>query len=434
MRYEQILEMVGHPIEFSGDAVPDVAPAGKARAYFDKASGVMMVSCDGGEYLPLMTPPTAVGAQNQVLASVPTTHKLGEDCILCLPLRADATDVGPNAFAVTNHGTVTFDATNGADFNGTDQWLSAASNAIMTPSGSFSLYAEFNPATLPVDQSNTVALLSKANNAAVSYDIYLEYNSSGWRLRGDFSWNDSGNASVFSANDSIQAGTRYAALFAFDESTGNLTLTLDTILVATRAVDVPSGGLIASTATFDVAKEEYADIPTVTQLDGTERNLGMWARALTNNDALALYNNGVGQSDGGLDVDVNDETGALVAWSDQTETISFSFGNGVDAIADDLVALTARLPWDCTVLSVALASVLSGSVTVDLWANQGDVPGVADSITASLQPALASAKHSLEDTLTGWTVDLNEGMILACKITNAATITDLNVVVTVKRR
>jgi hypothetical protein len=50
MRLENPLRLQNTYVEFAGDRVPDVAPAGMARLYYDQTTGLIQVSANGGAY------------------------------------------------------------------------------------------------------------------------------------------------------------------------------------------------------------------------------------------------------------------------------------------------------------------------------------------------------------------------------------------------
>jgi len=76
------------------------------------------------------------------------------------------------------------------------------------------------------------------------------------------------------------------------------------------------------------------------------------------------------------------------------------------------------------VATVADAAVTSGSIVVDIWKDTyaNYAPTVADTITASAKPTLASATKSQDTTLTGWTTSLAGGDILGFKVDSAASV------------
>ena len=83
-----------------------------------------------------------------------------------------------------------------------------------------------------------------------------------------------------------------------------------------------------------------------------------------------------------------------------------------------------EVPFACTITAVTLlstdAAVTAGSIVVDLWkaAYASYPPTVANTITASATPTLASATKSHDATLTGWTTAIAAGDILGVSVTS----------------
>jgi len=96
------------------------------------------------------------------------------------------------------------------------------------------------------------------------------------------------------------------------------------------------------------------------------------------------------------------------------------------------------VPFDCTITQVSAFGDASGTVTVDIWKDTyANFPPVnADSITASAPVALSTAQKYQDSTLTGWTVDISAGDVLAYNVDASptpATITRLTVALDVTK-
>ena len=76
------------------------------------------------------------------------------------------------------------------------------------------------------------------------------------------------------------------------------------------------------------------------------------------------------------------------------------------------------VPFDCIITQVTALADQSGTVTIDIWkdtyANFPPVNG--DSITASAPVALSTAAKYQDSTLTGWTLVMSAGDILAYNV------------------
>jgi hypothetical protein len=97
-----------------------------------------------------------------------------------------------------------------------------------------------------------------------------------------------------------------------------------------------------------------------------------------------------------------------------------------------------EVPFAGTITAVTVlstdAAVTSGSIVIDLWKDTyaNYPPTVADTITASAKPTLASATKSRDTTLTGWTTAIAAGDILGFKVDSASTVTKVLISLTVQ--
>jgi hypothetical protein len=97
-----------------------------------------------------------------------------------------------------------------------------------------------------------------------------------------------------------------------------------------------------------------------------------------------------------------------------------------------------EVPFAGTITGVTLlstdAAVTSGSIVVDIWKDTyaNYAPTVADTITASAKPTLASAIKAKDTTLTGWTTALAAGDVLGFKVDSVAALTRVALSLTVQ--
>lgn len=97
-----------------------------------------------------------------------------------------------------------------------------------------------------------------------------------------------------------------------------------------------------------------------------------------------------------------------------------------------------EVPFAGTITAATLlstdASVTSGSIVIDVWKDTyaNYPPTVADTITASAKPTLASATKSRDTTLTGWTTAVAAGDILGFKVDSVTTLTRVTLTLTVQ--
>jgi len=83
-----------------------------------------------------------------------------------------------------------------------------------------------------------------------------------------------------------------------------------------------------------------------------------------------------------------------------------------------------EIPFDCTINRATLLADQSGSIVVNIWKDTyaNFPPTVADKITASAPPTIASATKAQDSTLTGWTTTITAGDVLAFNVDSVTTI------------
>lgn len=98
-----------------------------------------------------------------------------------------------------------------------------------------------------------------------------------------------------------------------------------------------------------------------------------------------------------------------------------------------------QVDFACTITQATLLADQSGSVVVDIFKcaysafDPPTVPGTSEKITASAPPTISSAKKSQDTTLSGWTVTIDAGDILAFNINSVTTIQRVTVDLKVNR-
>ena len=94
-----------------------------------------------------------------------------------------------------------------------------------------------------------------------------------------------------------------------------------------------------------------------------------------------------------------------------------------------------RLPFNGTIISVALMADQVGSIVIDIWKDTitNFPPDNTDSITASAPPTITNDDISLNATLTGWTITFNAGDILAFNVDSITTIQRVTLILIVRR-
>ena len=105
-------------------------------------------------------------------------------------------------------------------------------------------------------------------------------------------------------------------------------------------------------------------------------------------------------------------------------TIVIAIGDATNAITTASAVPLVYIPMDFYIDSVEVVADASGSIVVDLWQDTyaNFPPTVADTITASAKPTLASAQKSQDSTLTGWTKKLVSGNYLKGIVDSSSTV------------
>lgn len=121
-----------------------------------------------------------------------------------------------------------------------------------------------------------------------------------------------------------------------------------------------------------------------------------------------------------------DANGKLI---EGTETASFGItlqceDNTLIATGEKQVYLA--MPYDCTITGWRLTGNTVGSIVIDVWKKNSDIPTVADTITGTEKPTLDDEQIAADTNLTSWTTDVTAGDIIAF---NVESVTDLSAAV-----
>ena len=128
-------------------------------------------------------------------------------------------------------------------------------------------------------------------------------------------------------------------------------------------------------------------------------------------------------------------TGASTwAFEDDIETINFIIDGGGSAITTGQKGHIV-VDFACTVVAWTILADQSGSIVVDVWKDTyaNFPPTVADTITGTEKPTLASVQKNQDTSLTTWTTTIAAGDILAYNVDSAATVTRVVVALKVRR-
>jgi len=99
--------------------------------------------------------------------------------------------------------------------------------------------------------------------------------------------------------------------------------------------------------------------------------------------------------------------------------IAFQFGTpGGPALSTGGVMGYWTAPYACTITGWSIETDVAGSATVDFWVITSGtaVPTIANSITASAQPAISTGTVKQSTTLTGWATNITANSIIAANL------------------
>lgn len=107
-------------------------------------------------------------------------------------------------------------------------------------------------------------------------------------------------------------------------------------------------------------------------------------------------------------------SGGIPSWQPRTtHTPTAVWGDGV-AAGSVSVGTTSyvRVPYSGTITSWSIVTNVATSCVLDVWKVAGNVPTVANTITASAKPTLTTATTASSTALTGWTTAVSAGDVL----------------------
>jgi hypothetical protein len=101
--------------------------------------------------------------------------------------------------------------------------------------------------------------------------------------------------------------------------------------------------------------------------------------------------------------------------------IAVQFGSAPDGVLTTGIKGFHYVPFDCTITAAELIGDAAGSIVIDIWkAAFPTVPVQANSICASDLPTLSNAQTVRDTALTGWTLSLQKGDVLAFNINSVS--------------
>lgn len=121
---------------------------------------------------------------------------------------------------------------------------------------------------------------------------------------------------------------------------------------------------------------------------------------------------------------------SLLAIDDSYDVIQMQFAVGGTGVKGKLM-----VPFDCTIVGWDIVGDQTGSVVLDVWNKAyASLPAtVSDTITGADKPTISSAIKGQNLTLSAWTTGLTKGTWLYFNVDSVTSITELTVVLRVKR-
>lgn len=129
-----------------------------------------------------------------------------------------------------------------------------------------------------------------------------------------------------------------------------------------------------------------------------------------------------------------DSAGTGVEYFTEEAGISFIIDGGGSTITTGVKG-DLEIPFACTINRATLFADQTGSIVIDIFKDTfaNFPPVVGDSITASAKPTISSGVKDEDDTLTGWTTQINAGDILRFNVDSVTTIQRLTVTLSVNK-
>ena len=129
-----------------------------------------------------------------------------------------------------------------------------------------------------------------------------------------------------------------------------------------------------------------------------------------------------------------DSAGTEVEYFTEEAGISFVIDGGGSAITTGVKG-DLEIPFACTINRSTLFADQTGSIVIDIFKDifANFPPVVGDSIAASAKPTISSSNKDEDDTLTGWTTQINAGDVLRFNVDSVTTIERVTVTLSVNK-
>ena len=127
-------------------------------------------------------------------------------------------------------------------------------------------------------------------------------------------------------------------------------------------------------------------------------------------------------------------TGSNVFGEAKSGTIVFGVDGSGSVVTTGLKQYIVS-PYDMEIQEWNLSSDQSGDIEIDIWTT--DIPSAPptalNSITGGNAPSLSSEQFKTSSNLTGWATTVNASNVVAFNINSVSTVTQINMVIKVKK-
>ncbi len=114
----------------------------------------------------------------------------------------------------------------------------------------------------------------------------------------------------------------------------------------------------------------------------------------------------------------------------KTSTFGCSVNGGGFAPLTGIIGYTV-IPYNGTITGWSIVSDVAGSCVIDVWKAPGTIPTVANTITGTEKPTLTAQQLNSDNTLTTWTTAVTAGDVIGFNLDSAATLTSVNLIITI---
>lgn len=132
----------------------------------------------------------------------------------------------------------------------------------------------------------------------------------------------------------------------------------------------------------------------------------------------------------GTQIEIASTSGGGVTPNVKTSTFGCSVNGGGFAPLTGIIGYTV-IPYSGTITGWSIVSDVVGSCVIDVWKAAGTVPTVANTIAGTEKPTLSSQQLNSDNSLSTWTTAVTAGDVIGFNLDSAATLTSINLIITI---